>query len=288
MTRRTIRFQTEGEDLGIRLDQVLARRVEGLSRTQARTVLGLGGVFVDGKRTKVASRAVRAGQDITVHLGAALTMPEKDEAPFVPVVVHDDAHLIVVDKPSGLFSAPTPESDRNNLHVYLEKHLGAPLHLLHRLDRPTSGLIAFAKNPAAAAHFSAQFRDHTIGRSYRAIGVGLLAEETVRVDVPLEGRDATTIFRRLDVATNATLFAAELLTGRTHQVRLHAEHLGHPLAGDSKYGRALTRRLPRRAPRLALHAEALAVTLPSGERLELHAAFPEDLEAYWTSLKNAQ
>lgn len=277
-------FQTSEADQGDRLDRVLARHIPHLSRVQARKLLALGGVFVDGKRTKVASRALRAQQKVVAHWNAELlhqpTASTKGPAPlFTPV--YEDAELLVVDKPSGLFTAPTPESDQNNLLTFLEQQYQTRLHLIHRLDRPTSGLLVFARTAIAAAHLSEQFRSHSIERRYLALLVGPLEFEQRKVELPLQGKDACTVFIHLEKNEHLSLVQAELFTGRTHQVRLHAESLGHPIAGDSKYGRIEQRKLPARPPRLALHAEQLHLTTLEGRRLQLTSPWPEELSSYF-------
>src|SRR5690606_26169474 len=147
---------------GKRLDQAIAAHLPEVSRTRAKVALNDGGVFVDRKRTKVAGRLVRTGQQIEVNLAGAVARKEIDTAaPEIPVVKMTN-DFIVVDKPSGLFSAPTPESDANDLLHFLKKTLeemkesNTEIFLVHRLDRPTSGLMVLARNKKAAAYLSEQ------------------------------------------------------------------------------------------------------------------------------------
>src|SRR5512141_1084620 len=140
----THRFTVTPADRGQRLDQLLAARVPGLSRRKARVLLDLGGVFVDGARTKVAGKALRPGQVVVANVGGALGREARarDDRALPPFeVVFEDADLVVVDKPSGLLTAPTPESDRANLARLLEEKLGAPIFVVHRIDLETSGLL---------------------------------------------------------------------------------------------------------------------------------------------------
>ncbi|HSC89142.1 MAG TPA: RluA family pseudouridine synthase [Polyangiaceae bacterium] len=280
------RFRTTADDAGLRLDQVLAAHVPGLSRTRARAALAEGGVFVDGHRTKVASRAVKPDQDVRVHLAARLRVVDGGAVEStIPIpTLHEDEEVMVVEKPAGMFSAPTPESDRNNLLALLERRHGSPLHLVHRLDRPTSGLMVFAKNKANAAALGHQLQIHDITRTYLAIVRGPLEREAQEVDLALDERPARTRFTRLAVAGDATLVRAELYTGRTHQVRRHAEFLGHPILGDSKYGRPALRGFSPRPPRMCLHAETLAFTTASGRELSFRSPLPDSLDAYWREL----
>src|SRR5262249_4053528 len=136
------KFEVASDENGLRLDQVIPRHVAGLSRRKARAVIDLGGVFVDRARVKVASRPVRTGQTIELTVGAALDRAE--EAVREPTIVHVDEQIIVVDKPAGLVTAPTPESDRGDLLDQLGKKYGE-VYLVHRLDLPTSGLLVFAR-----------------------------------------------------------------------------------------------------------------------------------------------
>src|SRR5439155_4596850 len=164
------------EEAGRRLDQVLAARVPDLSRRRARVLLDLGGVFVDQVRAKQAGRPVAAGQTIVAHLGGALARATKQvgaeararDEQGLPgyTVVHEDADLLVVDKPAGLLTAPTPESDRNNLASLLARRSDPPQPVLvvHRIDLDTSGLLVFAKTADANRILSETFRRHDLLR----------------------------------------------------------------------------------------------------------------------------
>lgn len=291
MTRpahQRIRFVARPEDEGLRLDQALAANIPGLSRRKARVLLDLGGVFVDGVRVKVAGRAVRPGQVIVAHLGGALQRATKDvgdaartrdEAALPPYrVVYQDDDLAVVDKPAGLVTAPTPESDRGNLAELLRRALGGDLFVVHRLDLETSGLLVFARTPEANRELSERMRVHAVDRRYLAVLHGALVEDALTVDAPVAGRRAVThvsVLERLPApAPGATFARCRLETGRTHQIRIHARHLGHPVLGDPRYGE----RTPIDPPRLALHAARLAFAHPrTGEPLTFESPWPEDL-----------
>ncbi len=278
---------------GKRLDQAIAAHLPEVSRTRAKVALSDGGVFVDRKRTKVAGRLVRTGQQIEVHLANAIVRKEIDTAaPEIPVVKMTD-DFIVVDKPSGLFSAPTPESDANDLLHFLKKSLQetgestAELFLVHRLDRPTSGLMVLARNKKAAAYLSEQVAEHSMTRRYQAVLVGSLAETVVQTS-SIDGKDAETTFTPLEQRGPATWVSARLGTGRTHQVRLHAEALSAPVAGDSKYGRSLQRALATRPPRLALHACELTFRDPATQKvLQFVSPWPQDLAEWWANLPHS-
>lgn len=277
------RFRVDAPGAGLRLDQAISAGLPDVSRTLAKRVLLEGGVFVDRKRVKVASRLVREGQWVEVHVAAP---SQKEAKPSYELpVLHESASYLVVDKPSGLCSAPTPESDMQDVLALLKRRAATKgdagdLFLVHRLDRPTSGLMVVAKTKAAAAHLSLQAASHQMQRIYDALLFGTLAEK-VTITEPIEDREAVTTFTPLASYAVATRVRAELLTGRTHQVRIHATHMGTPILGDSKYGRSLTRKHTPRPPRLGLHARTLAFLDPDSEKVvEFHSDFPEDLAAY--------
>ena len=284
---------TVGEaDAGRRLDQVLAARVPGLSRRQARVLLDIGGVFVDGRRVKVAGRPAYAGETILAVLGGALARAtgrpgraarDDDERRLPPyAVVYEDEDLVVVDKPAGLLAAPTPESDRNNLASLLERREtdGPRILVVHRIDLETSGLMVFAKTPHANRVLSDRFKAHDLERAYLAVVTGSFPDELARIDKPVNGRPAVThVAVQERFGTRATLVACRLETGRTHQIRLHVLAAGYPVIGDDRYGVPF-REAP--APRMALHATTLGFAHPrTGAPLSFTCPWPPDLGA-WT------
>jgi 23S rRNA pseudouridine1911/1915/1917 synthase len=284
------RFLIRAEDDGLRLDQAIAKNVATVSRTLAKKLIAEGGVFLEKKRTKVAGRLVRAGQQVEVHEGERTILTEHEGASVDIPIVELTGSYVVIDKPSGVFSAPTPESDRNDAMAFVSRILkerGEPddtLYLVHRLDRPTSGLMVFARTKAAAASLSAQLAEKSAGRHYEAIVVGAL-NQAITVTAPLDGKEAETSFAPRTQRQGATLVEASLKTGRTHQVRLHAEHLGTPIAGDSKYGRRLGRALLERPPRMALHAARLSFRDPeTGTERAFSSPLPQDLVIWFNSL----
>jgi 23S rRNA pseudouridine1911/1915/1917 synthase len=290
---------TAGEaDAGRRLDQVLAARVPGLSRRQARVAIDIGGVFVDRARVKVASRPVDAGQRIAVALGGAFERATKEvgaaaraaDAAFLPpfAVVHEDDDLVVVDKPAGLLTAPTPESDRGNLADLLARRGGgrAPIFVVHRIDLETSGLLVLAKSGRANHALSAAFREHAIEREYLAALAGALPVARRTVDVPVAGRRAVTHLAVEDErGPLATLVRARLETGRTHQIRIHCRGLGHPVLGDRKYGTPTA----HDPPRMALHAARLGFVHPAtAARLDFTSPWPVELAEWWAGLQRIE
>jgi 23S rRNA pseudouridine1911/1915/1917 synthase len=288
---------TVGEaDAGRRLDQVLAARVPGLSRRQARVLLDIGGVFVDGRRVKVAGRPARLGEQIVAVVGGALARATgrpgraaraEDERKLPPyAVVFEDEEIVVVDKPAGLLAAPTPESDRNNLASLLERRgAGGPrILVVHRIDLETSGLMVFAKSPDANRVLSERFRTHDLERAYLAVVTGAFPDGVGRIDKPVGGRPAVThVAVRERFGARATLLGCRLETGRTHQIRLHALSVGHPVIGDDRYGTPFREAPP---PRMALHATTLGFAHPrTGAPLSFESPWPPDLAAWSERLR---
>lgn len=292
------RFVATTDDDGARLDQVLARHLPGLSRRRARVLIDLGGVFVDRARVKVASRPVRAGQTIEANLGGAFERTSgtgavaraRQEAELPPhTIVFEDEHLIVVDKPSGLVTAPTPESDRGNLLDLLTRRGTGPVFLVHRIDLPTSGLLVFARTDLANRALGARFAAHDVEREYLAVVAGALADDVVTIDRPLRGQRAVTHVVGREQAAGATVVTLRLETGRSHQIRLHLAGLGHPVLGDDSHGGEVARRFEPRPPRLALHAGVLGFVHPAtGEKVRWQAPPPPALAAWIERLRVPQ
>jgi 23S rRNA pseudouridine1911/1915/1917 synthase len=292
-----VTFTVGDAEVGLRLDQALAARVPGLSRRRARLLLDIGGVFVDGRRLKVAGRLMHAGEKVIANLGGALeratqklgrTARTDDEARLPSyAIVFEDEDVVVVDKPSGLLTAPTPESDRNNLASLLARREGgAPVLVVHRIDLETSGLLVFAKTDMANRALSERFRAHDLGREYLAVVAGAFPDDVRVIDRAVGGRSAVThvtVEERL--GARATLLRCRLETGRTHQIRLHALAEGHPVLGDPRYGGPP---FSPRPPRMALHATLLAFAHPrTAAPLSFTSPWPRDLAAWLDSVRAA-
>jgi 23S rRNA pseudouridine1911/1915/1917 synthase len=292
-----VAFTVGAEDAGRRLDQVLAARVPELSRTRARVLLDIGGVFVGGRRVKVASRALRAGEEVVAVVGGALYRATKrpgraaraDDERRLPAyaVVFEDDDVVVVDKPAGLLTAPTPESDRNNLSTLLS-HRGTgsagSVFVVHRIDLETSGLVVFAKTAHANRVLAEKFRTHDIERAYLAVVLGAFPDGVSRIERPVGGKPAVTrISIRERFSRSATSLECRLETGRTHQIRLHAAALGHPVIGDARYGVPFP---AAPAPRMALHATTLGFAHPrSGAPLAFASPPPAELAGWLEILR---
>lgn len=292
MTARRERFEVTPDEEGLRLDQFLPRRVSGLSRRKARVLVDLGGVYVDRARVKVASRPLRRGQVVEAVLGTVLEQAtsgvgaaarDADAATLPPYeVVFEDPHIIVVDKPAGLVTAPTPESDRGNLLDLLQRR-GGPVWLVHRIDRDTSGLLIFARTPAANLALGERFARHDVERVYVAVVAGALSGART-IDRPIRGKRAVTHVEPVEALDGATRVRARLETGRTHQIRIHLAGEGHPVLGDREHGGETARLHPHRPPRLALHAAVLGIAHPeTGEILRWERDLPPDLAGWLES-----
>jgi tRNA pseudouridine32 synthase/23S rRNA pseudouridine746 synthase len=213
----------------MRLDQALAARL-ALSRRKARELIAAGRVLVNQRPVRVASREVADDDELRVA----------EELPRIALLAISDDWL-AVDKPAGVPTQPP----RDRAAISLEEILRIEyreIYLVHRLDTPTSGVVVFARNRAAAARLSALFASRAIRKTYLAVIAGEIHDE-VTIDSPIDGKEAVTIVR----PRGGSVVEAEILTGRTHQIRVHLASIGHAVAGDRRYGGPA-------AARLMLHA----------------------------------
>ena len=290
MTTLKLTADREGE----RADGLLARLVPDLTRSAAQKLLERGAVTREGRPVRKNDRP--APGDV---LEVVLPDPEPiDVLPQnIPLdVVYEDADVIVVNKPVGLVVHPAPGHPDGTLVNALLYHCGTSLSgingevrpgIVHRIDRDTSGLIIAAKNDRAHLSLAAQLQDHSLFRLYHAVAVGGFREDSGTVSAPIarhradrkrmavvpDGREAVTHWQVVDSQKGLTHLTCRLETGRTHQIRVHLAHLGHPLLGDTVYGGK------KPVPGLAgqcLHAARLTFTHPStGERLTVEAPLPD-------------
>ena len=302
--RSELAFVASDAEAGERLDVVVAQRA-GCSRSAAARWLDEVAVTVDGDAAK-RSTTLASGARVVVP---ALPAPEEAPPPPLPPVRHRDEHLLVLAKPAGLVVHPGA-GHRGDTLVDALRHAGIPLApgtgpdragIVHRLDRDTSGLLVVASTVVARDGLVEQLRRRTVERRYLALVRGELPATVGTIDAPIGrhptdrqrfacvegGRAARTHWEVLDVAGGGrvSLVACRLETGRTHQIRVHLQAVGHPVLGDDRYGDTLALAEELGVPRLALHAATLGFQHPvTGADLRCTEPLPADLAAPATAL----
>jgi 23S rRNA pseudouridine1911/1915/1917 synthase len=324
-----VRFAVASADAGERLDRFLgqaasARRL-ALSRTRLKTLIETGHVKLDGDIVRDPAMRLAEGAQIEVEA------PPPDDSPLLaqelPLdIVFEDRHLLVLEKPAGLVVHPAAGHEDGTLVNALIAHCGDSLSgiggvkrpgIVHRLDKDTSGLLAIAKTDAAHQGLSALFADHgrtgSLVREYQAIVWGTPASRNGVIDAPVgrhprqrekmavvpeeRGRRAVTHWRLEQTFGPASLVCCRLETGRTHQIRVHLAHIGHPLLGDSVYGAGFKTKAAQlsdeaksaltRLGRQALHAAKLGFVHPiTSEELLFESPLPADLSGLISALRS--
>jgi tRNA pseudouridine32 synthase/23S rRNA pseudouridine746 synthase len=206
---------------------------------------------------------------------------------MIPTLFEND-DILAVDKPEGLASIPESEKGKDCLLSLLSSAFPAKLYVVHRLDKEVSGVILFAKNPAAHKYLNDQFSKQGIRKTYLALTHGVIPETGSVIDKPLHqfgsgrmgvdplrGRPSATEFHVRERFGAYTLVEVQPLTGRRHQIRVHFYSIGHPIVGDLRYG---DRVVQRTFPRMMLHAQEIALRLPSGEEVTIEASVPESFK----------
>jgi 23S rRNA pseudouridine1911/1915/1917 synthase len=289
--------------------------ITGLSRSHVQKLISAGNLTADGVPLKA---------NAVIGPGAALRLvvPEPEPldlapAPEIPLrVVHEDADLLIVDKPAGLVVHPAPGHAADTLVNALLAHGGGNRFggiagvqrpgIVHRLDRDTSGLLMVARTDAAQHSLMAQLKARRVKKTYLALVLGAVAAEVGRIEAPIgrdpkhrtrmgvvpDGRPSATGYRVRERFPGWTLLELDLVTGRTHQIRVHLEAIGHPIAGDPVYGTGTSRKGPRPGPggapleRLFLHAWRLQLASPSdGHLIRAEAPLPGELERVLVGLR---
>jgi 23S rRNA pseudouridine1911/1915/1917 synthase len=323
-------FHVDESEAGARLDRFLAERPEivaaHLSRSRIKALIEEGRVALRGASATDPARKIAAGDAV------ALTVPPPEPAapqaePMALDIVYEDRHLIVIDKPAGLVVHPASGHESGTLVNALIAHCGESLSgvggvkkpgIVHRIDKDTTGLLVIAKTDAAHHGLSRLFADHgrtlSLTREYLAFVWGVPDRAHGTIETPLgrhaiqrekmavvsaaRGREAITHWEKLEDYGVAALLRCRLETGRTHQIRVHMAHIGHPLIGDSTYGagfKTKIAKLPQAAReavealgRQALHAATLGFAHPiTGEEMMFESDLPEDMQRLRAALEGA-
>ncbi len=307
--RRTLTI--DESQAGQRLDRVLAGAWSDLSRSRLQQLIAAGAVTGSARAFDDASQKVKLGEALTLLIPPAVSaVPEGEDIALN--IVFEDAHLIVIDKPAGLVVHPAAGNRDGTLVNALIAHCGESLRgiggelrpgIVHRIDKDTTGLMVAAKTEKAMTSLGKQFAAHAIERVYRAIVWGVPRERSGTIDAALGrsplnrqkiavlrvgGKAARTHYKVIEAfGTTAALIECRLETGRTHQIRVHMAHIGHPLVGDPVYGR------PRTIPgltlgisRQALHAAVLGFHHPGTDKpMRFESVLPEDFTETYLALK---
>jgi len=297
-----------------RLDIFLARQVADLTRSKAQELIEAGAITVNSKPTKPSHKTLPLDQ---IHIVMMSRPPlELTPEPIPLTVVHEDEWLVVIDKPAGMVVHPAKGNRSGTLVNALLAHYGnlEPASdgdadrpgMVHRIDKNTSGLLVVCKKEPAMSRLSEQFRLHTVEREYHALVWHPFSASRGTIDEPIgrdphdrqkyavreEGKEARTHWKQLTRFDFLAHLALRLETGRTHQIRVHLTHLGHPIFGDAEYGgrnrqmgrlstaqRTLAGELLERIDRQLLHARVLGFEHPvTGEKLHFESPLPEDFQ----------
>ncbi|MEJ1960456.1 MAG: 23S rRNA pseudouridine(1911/1915/1917) synthase RluD [Gammaproteobacteria bacterium] len=308
---RTHEIEFSLDQVGLRLDQALARALPQYSRARLQSWIEAGAVKVDGRVPRTKDK-VQGGEHVVIE--AQLPPEIRVAAEDLPVdVVYKDSGIFIINKPAGLVVHPGAGNANHTLQnalLSLDPKLAVVPRagLVHRLDKDTSGLMVVARTPEAHAALVEAISARDVERAYLAICVGVMTgggtvdepigrhrTQRVRMAVRGDGREAVTHYRVLKRFRGHTFVRAELETGRTHQIRVHLDHIGFPLVGDPVYG--TRRRIPKGAgpaliaaldqfKRQALHATRLALEHPlTGKSLEWEAPVPPDMDALLKTLE---
>lgn len=304
---QTINVRLEDAHKGWRLDRALAAAVPTLSRERLKALIRSGAVEAQGLAVRDPALKVRGGEALRVAVPEPVAA--HNEPQDIPLVVlFEDEHLLVVDKPAGLVVHPAAGNLDGTLVNALLHHCAGNLSgiggvarpgIVHRIDKDTSGLLVVAKTDVAHEGLAKQFAAHSIERRYLAIVSGVPKNAQGMIDAPLarsttnrkkiaiveghRGKRAVTHWKRVEELKEAALIECRLETGRTHQVRVHLTSIGHPLLGDPVYGRL--RKIHGNVlkelgfQRQALHAAQLGFTHPvTKNRLSFSSAMPPDMQ----------
>lgn len=314
MTKHNLKLSVPPELEGERLDIFCSRKVEDRTRSYFTKLASSGHIFVDGKSAK-ASLKVKQGMNIEVEL---VSPPPIVAAPEdIPLdIIHEDKRILIVNKAAGMVVHPAAGNYEGTLVNALLHHFGKSevegmdpirLGLVHRLDKDTSGLLIIARDEQALVYLQESLKERSIKRVYTALIWGNISPEQGVIDLPIgrsernrkkmmvnprHGKEAVTHYELLERFSACDLVSVQLETGRTHQIRVHLAHFGHPVIGDATYGgrsgyikRFSQKELSRFTPLLgilktqALHASELCLPHPDdGREMQFSSDLPDDME----------
>jgi 23S rRNA pseudouridine1911/1915/1917 synthase len=293
-----------------RVDRYVADRT-GLSRSHVQKLI-TDGRLTAGSRTLRANSLVEPGSELRLDVPPPAAAEPRPQPEIDIPIVYEDEDLLIVDKPAGLVVHPAAgHADGTLVNALLGR--GGPEAfggiagvrrpgIVHRLDRDTSGLLMVARTDLAQHGLMAQLKARRVKKTYLALVQGSVSAAVGRIEAPIgrdpkhrtrmavvaDGRAATTGYRVRERFAGWTLLELDLVTGRTHQIRVHLDAIGHPVAGDSVYGTGTSSRGPEGLARLFLHAWRLELTSPSrGDLIRATAPLPADLEAVLAALRGA-
>ncbi len=314
-----LRFSAAPEDAGVRLDAYISRQVTDCTRSYAAQLIRKGHVLVDGAAAKPSHR-IKTSEQITIEMPP----PEPVELAPEPMaldILFEDRHLIVINKPAGLVVHPAAGHPTGTLVNGIFHHcpdlegIGGEMRpgIVHRLDKDTSGVIVVAKSARVLADLSEQFKSRRVAKQYLALVHGVPDRESGTVDLPIgrhptdrkkmstaspRGRQALTLWRVREQFQGAALLEIDLKTGRTHQIRVHCQSMGHPLLGEKVYGSRKIQAHPAKnegalheilqgIQRQMLHAFQLRFVHPvSAQALKIQAPVPPDMNFVITALRS--
>jgi 23S rRNA pseudouridine955/2504/2580 synthase len=301
------RVRVDADRAGQRLDNFLSARLKGVPKSAVYRMIRTGQVRINGGRCKAATRLEQGDE---VRIPPAHTRDKGDIVVSDRVIrqieesiIYQSKDLLVINKPSGMAVHSGSGLPWGLIDVVRQDRPGEFIELVHRLDRDTSGCLVLARNGAALSHLTAQFRDTLVQKRYLCLMNGQMRDAIIEVDAPLlkvqsgkqglvevseQGKAALTRFHLLQAYRESSYAEAELFTGRTHQIRAHAKHIGLPLAGDDRYsGRESLKKWKKRGlGRIFLHAHRLGLNAPSGESMTFDAPLPAPLREVLDSLES--
>ncbi len=288
-------FHPTADDSGTRLDQFLQNNSQSLSRTRIRKIIDLGGVHISGQRIRKCGFQISKGQEIILHQDKGSLDPYRIQPDHV---LYQDQYIIVLNKPAGIETQPTPARFKGTLFEALQHYLGQTIAqnrieigMVQRLDRDTSGVIVFSIHRDAHKNLSEQIKQHTVQKEYLAFVKGLPQPEegtyhsfleydkkTRRMQsTELGGKEAITHYRVEKTWQESALVSVRIITGRTHQIRAHFAENGHPLLGDTLYGGPVFLE-GNNWNRQCLHSWKLSIIHPrNGKLLSFAAPVPADM-----------